>query len=55
LHLFGHVHQDGGFWQRGNTTSVNVTTWEGERRATVLDLDPERRIVTPIEVPEAGP
>ena len=39
LHLFGHIHQDGGAWQRGATHFANVTTWECERAATVIDLD----------------
>jgi hypothetical protein len=38
LHLFGHIHQDGGAWREGSTTFANVTTWECERRATVIDL-----------------
>lgn len=51
LHVFGHIHEDGGLWRRGSTTSANVTTWEGERGATVLDLDPSEREVIPIVVP----
>lgn len=39
LHLFGHIHQDGGLWRRGAITFSNVTTWECERPATVIDLD----------------
>jgi predicted phosphohydrolase len=39
LHLFGHIHQDGGVWQRDGICFANVTTWECERGATVLDLD----------------
>ena len=38
LHLFGHIHQDGGRWDDGGTCYVNVTTWECERAATVLEL-----------------
>jgi predicted phosphohydrolase len=39
LHLFGHIHEDGGVWQIGETTFANVTTWECERAPTVIDLD----------------
>jgi predicted phosphohydrolase len=53
LHLFGHIHQDGGFWTRGTTTLANVTTWECERPATVLDFDPQTRSVAPVSVPPA--
>lgn len=37
LHLFGHIHQDGGAWQHEGTCFANVTTWECERAASVLD------------------
>ena len=37
LHIFGHIHQDGGFWRSGDTAFTNVTTWECERGPTVLD------------------
>ena len=49
LHLFGHIHRDGGLWRDGATTFANVTTWECERGATVLDLD--AHAVTPVDVP----
>ena len=49
LHLFGHIHQDGGLWREGATTFANVTTWECERGATVIDLD--AHAVTPVDVP----
>lgn len=52
LHLFGHIHQDGGLWREAGTVYANVTTWECERPATVLDLD--ARGVTPVSVPPAG-
>ncbi len=52
VHLFGHIHQDGGLWQLDGTTFANVTTWECERGATVLELDAGR--VTPVQVPAAG-
>jgi Icc-related predicted phosphoesterase len=52
LHLFGHIHQDGGVWTDGPTTFANVTTWECERAATVIEID--AREVRPIEVPWHG-
>ncbi|GAB4535206.1 MAG: hypothetical protein Tsb0020_50530 [Haliangiales bacterium] len=51
LHMFGHIHQDGGLWQRERTTYANVTTWECERRPTVVDYDPATRTVTAVDVP----
>jgi predicted phosphohydrolase len=39
VHFFGHIHQDGGAWQHGETLFVNATTWECERAPTVIDLD----------------
>ena len=39
LHLFGHIHEDGGAWSHAGTTYVNCTTWECERAPTVIDLD----------------
>jgi len=38
LHLFGHIHEDKGEWQRGPTRIVNCTTSEGELPAAVIDL-----------------
>ena len=49
LHLFGHIHRDGGLWREGATTFANVTTWECERGATVIDLD--AHAVAPVDVP----
>ena len=54
LHIFGHIHQGGGLWQIGKTTSVNVTTWECDRGATVIDVAPKTGVVQPVEVPPAG-
>jgi len=51
LHLFGHIHEDGGLWQHGKTTVVNVTTDECNRAATVIDYDPRTRTVVPVMVP----
>ncbi|MBI2375589.1 MAG: metallophosphatase domain-containing protein [Deltaproteobacteria bacterium] len=52
-HLFGHIHEDGGLWEREGTTYANVTSWECERSPTVIDLDLVRRQVTPVVVPPA--
>lgn len=52
LHLFGHIHQDGGVWTHGATTFANVTTWECERQPTVIDL--EAGVVTVVTCPAAG-
>jgi predicted phosphohydrolase len=53
LHLFGHIHQDGGVFRDGATTFANVTTWECERKPTVLDIDPATKRVTVVTVPRA--
>jgi hypothetical protein len=52
VHLFGHIHQDGGAWQVGQTLFANVTTWEGSRGATVIELDPVR--CAAVQVPPRG-
>jgi predicted phosphohydrolase len=52
LHMFGHIHQDGGLWQHGATTFANVTTWECERAPTVIDIDTST--LTPVHVPPHG-
>ncbi len=52
LHLFGHIHQDGGLWTEGATTFANVTTWECERPPTVIDLD--GTTITAVTVPPHG-
>lgn len=46
LHLFGHIHEARGIWQRGPTTIVNATTSECMEPPTVLDLDPATGAVT---------
>ncbi len=53
LHLFGHIHEDGGLITDSATTFVNVTTWECERKPTVLDIDVAARRVVPVQVPPA--
>lgn len=54
LHLFGHIHQDGGAWRDGRVCYANVTTWECERAASVIDYDPATGEVTLVAVPPAG-
>jgi len=51
LHMFGHIHQDGGAWRDGETLLANVTTWECERAPTVIDYDPKTRRAEPHFVP----
>jgi len=53
LHLFGHIHQDGGAWQDPQSCYANVTTWECERAPTVIDYDPTTRAVSLVSVPLA--
>jgi hypothetical protein len=53
LHLFGHIHQDGGCWCESGTCFANVTTWECERKPTVLEVDLAARQVLPVCVPPA--
>lgn len=38
FHLFGHIHEDSGQWQVGETRVCNVTTSECELPCTVLEL-----------------
>lgn len=38
IHMFGHIHEDGGAWPIGPTVFANVTTWECERAPTILDV-----------------
>lgn len=52
LHLFGHIHEDGGAWRDGATVFANVTTWECTRAATVFDVD--TAALTPVSVPAHG-
>ena len=51
LHLFGHIHQDGGVWSDGVVSYANVTTWECARAPTVIDLDPATGALTAVSVP----
>lgn len=52
LHMFGHIHQDGGAWRHGATLFANVTTWECERAPTVIDLVDGEAV--PVAVPPHG-
>ncbi len=52
LHMFGHIHTDGGIFPIGPTLFANVTTWECERPPTVIDIDAAG--VRPIVVPPHG-
>ncbi|MFK8001594.1 MAG: metallophosphatase domain-containing protein [Polyangiales bacterium] len=51
LHLFGHIHQDGGAWQHEGTCFANVTTWECERAPSILDY--EGGAVSTVSIPPA--
>lgn len=53
LHVFGHIHEDGGVWRDSGFCIANVTTWDGGRGPTVFDLDLSARSVKPITVPPA--
>ena len=39
VHLFGHIHEDGGTWTEHGTLFANVTTDEGDRDPTVIEID----------------
>jgi predicted phosphohydrolase len=51
VHVFGHIHEDGGSWPQGETLFVNVTTDECERAPTVIDFDPVTKLVTSTVIP----
>lgn len=53
VHLFGHIHQDGGAFEDAGVVLVNVTTWESERGPTVIDYDPVARAVRKVLAPPA--
>jgi len=38
LHVFGHIHEDGGVWQEAETRFVNATTAECESGPVVIEL-----------------
>ncbi len=52
LHLFGHIHQDGGLWDHDGILLANVTTWECDRAPTVIDIN--ERTITAVHVPPHG-
>jgi predicted phosphohydrolase len=54
LHLFGHIHEDGGLFHDAGRAICNCTSWECERAPTVIDIDPETRTVTPVTIPGRG-
>lgn len=54
LHLFGHIHQDGGLWDEDGVAYVNATTWECERPPTVVELDSAGTLIA-VDVPPRGP
>jgi len=51
LHLFGHIHANGGAWQHGTSTLVNATSWECERAPSVLDVYVKRKEVVQVAIP----
>jgi predicted phosphohydrolase len=53
LHLFGHIHEDGGVWRADGVCFANVTTWGCERAPTVLDIEAGR--VVEVSTPPARP
>ncbi len=53
LHMFGHIHEDGGAWQVGKSWLSNVTTWECMRGPTVFDIDSCTKDVIPVKVPRS--
>lgn len=55
LHMFGHIHQDGGVWRDGDTCFANVTTWECERAPTVIDFDVASNTISEVSVPPRSP
>ena len=51
VHLFGHIHTDGGVWRDADIVYVNATTSECERMPTVIDVDISARDVREVQVP----
>lgn len=49
LHLFGHIHEDGGAWRHGATWFVNCTSWECEVQPWVIDLGADVTVTPPGE------
>lgn len=55
LHLFGHIHEDGGYWFDDPIAFANVTSCGPCRAASVIDLDLKARSVVPIVIPDRFP
>lgn len=53
LHMYGHIHQDGGMWREDLVVFANVTTWECERAPSVFDVDPQTKEVVAVSIPPA--
>lgn len=51
LHLFGHIHEDGGAWRDAETLIANVTTSECSRAASVFDVDVRGQCALEVAVP----
>ncbi len=51
LHVFGHIHQDGGLWEEDGIVSANVTTSDCKRAPTVIDISDDDGSVRAISVP----
>ncbi len=54
LHLFGHIHEDGGVWIEDGVVCVNVTAANGERGPTVIELEANLRRVQVVAAPAAA-
>ncbi len=46
LHIFGHIHEDGGAWHLNGTWFVNCTSWECDRPATVIEWAPDDGVMS---------
>jgi Icc-related predicted phosphoesterase len=42
LHLFGHIHEDGGAWDVDGTLTVNCTVSYGQRAPTVIEIEGDK-------------
>ncbi len=54
VHLWGHVHTDGGASVVHGTTYLNVTVWECDRPCTVFDVAPGGGPIQLVQVPPPG-
>lgn len=52
LHLFGHIHNDGGMWREDSVVFSNVTTWESERAPSIFEVTQDA--LTCLHIPAAG-